>query len=407
MKFLKLAWRNIWRNKKRTLIAAGSLYFSIVFAIFMRSMQLGSYDIMIDNAVETYSGYIQIQDSNFWNDKSMDDMMEFSEELNTKILSEPGVKGVNPRLESFALASSGAKTKGVFVQAIDPEKDDEMTKMSKRLVSGSYIKQGDHGVVLSARLAMFMGLKVGDTVVFLSQGYQGVTAADKFPIRGIIKIAIPNLDNRLVLMPLEAAQNFYGAPNLVTSLSLNIDGGKGAVDQIEKGLETKLANTDLKVLSWTEINPVLQQQIDSDNASGILMLIILYMVIFFGVLGTIIMMTTERMKEFGVMVAVGMKRSTLMFLTLLESILIGLMGIIAGLITTLPFVYYYYLHPIKLTGDIARATEQYGMEPLLGFSMDPWLFINQFITVLLLMVVTLAYPAYKIMNLKIINALRG
>lgn len=407
MKFLKLAWRNIWRNKKRTLIAAGSLYFSIVFAIFMRSMQLGSYDIMIDNAVETYSGYIQIQDSSFWNDKSMDDMMEFSKELNSKILSEPGVKGVNPRLESFALASSGVKTKGVFVQAIDPEKDDEMTNMSKRLISGNYIKKGDHGVVLSARLAVFMGLQVGDTVVFLSQGYQGVTAADKFTVRGIIKIAIPNLDSRLVIMPLDAAQNFYSAPNLVTSLSLNIEGGKGAVEEIEKGLEKKLANTNLKVLSWLEINPILQQQIDSDNSSGIIMLIILYMVIFFGILGTIIMMTTERMKEFGVMVAVGMKRTKLMLLTLLESLLIGLLGISAGLITTLPFIYYLYLNPIKLTGEMARATEQYGMEPLLAFSIDPWLFVNQFITVLLLMAVTLSYPAYKILNLKIINALRG
>ncbi|MCF8295063.1 MAG: FtsX-like permease family protein [Bacteroidales bacterium] len=407
MNFLKLAWRNIWRNKRRTLIAAGSLYFAIVFALFMRSMQFGSYDIMIENSVKMYSGFIQIQDSTYWVDKSMDDLMEFNADLEAKINAQNGVIAVNPRLESFALSSFGLKTKGVFIQGINPDKDDQMTRMSKRLIDGSYVENGENGIVVSSRLAEYLGVKIGDSLVFLSQGYQGVTAADQFPIRGIIKLAIPELDNRLVVMPLDIAQNYYSAPGMVSSLSLDIEGGQHAVDGIAEGLRSALQNTSLEVLKWTDLNAVLKQQIDSDNASGLLMLMILYMVIFFGILGTIIMMTTERMKEFGVMVAVGMSRKTLLFITLTENLFIGLLGTISGLVSSLPFIFYYYNHPIRITGELAAATEQYGMEPLLGFSLEPMIFINQFLIVLMLMGLTLVYPAYKISTLKVIHALRA
>jgi len=111
MGMLKMAWRNIWRNKRRTLIAAASLYFAIVLAIIMRSLQLGTYDLMIDNAVKSYSGYIQIQDSAYWKDKSIDDMMEDSDELESTIMQTPGVISVLPRLESFSLVPAETKPK--------------------------------------------------------------------------------------------------------------------------------------------------------------------------------------------------------------------------------------------------------------------------------------------------------
>ena len=155
------------------------------------------------------------------------------------------------------------------------------------------------------------------------------------------------------------------------------------------------------------MNKTLKQQIEGDNISGIIMLGILYIVIFFGILGTIIMMTSERFKEFGVMVAVGMRRMRLVFMMLLETIFIGLVGLIAGVATSIPIILYYYQNPIHLTGEMAKSYEAYGIEPLLGFSIDPMIVINQFYTVLLLMMVTLIYPIFKISKLNIINALRG
>ncbi len=155
------------------------------------------------------------------------------------------------------------------------------------------------------------------------------------------------------------------------------------------------------------MNKVLKQQIDSDNISGMVLLAILYIVIFFGILSTIIMMTSERFKEFGVMVAVGMRRMKLVLMMLLETIFIGLIGLLAGVATSIPIVIYYYNHPIHLVGEMAKSYETYGIEPLMGFSIDPMIIVNQFYTVLLLMIITLVYPVFKISKLNIINALRG
>jgi ABC-type lipoprotein release transport system permease subunit len=136
MEIIKLAWRNIWRNKQRTLITASSLMFAVIFGVVMRSMQLGTYDIMIDSAVRQYSGFIQIQDTAYCKDKTIDDLMLDSVELREEISHLDNVISVLPRLESFALISSGTKTKGAIFQGIDPITDNKMTGIANKLVKG-------------------------------------------------------------------------------------------------------------------------------------------------------------------------------------------------------------------------------------------------------------------------------
>jgi len=309
-------------------------------------------------------------------------------------------------LESFALASSGNKTKGIILQGIDPVKDDKMTGLSSHLVKGVYLKPNDNGVVLAQKLAAYLNLNVGDTVVLLSQGYHGVTAANVFPIRGIVKVPNPALDRRLIVTSVESAQDFYGAQNMLTSVVVNIE-SKQDINKVMKEIKPYLKNSDLRILSWTDLNKELKQQIESDNGSGILMLGILYMVVFFGVLGTIIMLTAERQKEFAVMIAVGMQRRRLSILVFIETLFIGAIGILAGLAAALPIIFYYHSTPIRLTGEMAQTYESMGIEPLMGFTTQIDIFVNQFITVFIVLIVALIYPMLKIVYFNLINALKS
>ncbi len=406
MNLFKIAWRNLWRNKRRTLITAASLFFAVFFAIIMRSMALGTYDLMIDSAVRQYSGFIQIQNKEYWKEKTIDELMTDSDSLHRLIENQDGVVSLLPRLESFALASSGNKTKGIILQGINPLIDDKMTGLSSRLVKGKYLTEADNGVVLAQRLSSFLELNVGDTVVLLSQGYHGVTAANIFPVRGIVKVPNPTLDNRLIVTSIEAAQDFYGAPNMLTSLVVNIE-SKYDIDKVMAKVKKQLEGSDLSVLSWTDMNKELKQQIDSDNGSGKIMLAILYMVVFFGVLGTIIMLTAERKKEFAVMVSIGMQRFRLSVLVFIETIFIGFLGMLAGLIAAMPILLYYANSPIRLTGEMAKTYETMGIEPLMGFSLQVDIFINQFIIVFFVLIIALIYPTIKIWSFNLINALKS
>lgn len=406
MNLFKIAWRNLWRNKRRTLITAASLFVAIFLALIMRSMQLGTYDLMIDSAVRQYSGFIQIQQKDYQEEQTINESLEYSDSLFSIIGKQKGVVSLLPRLESFALASSGSKTKGIILQGIDPLKDDKMTGLSSHLVKGVYLKPKDNGVVLAQKLAAYLNLNVGDTVVLLSQGYHGVTAANVFPVRGIVKVPNPTLDKRLIVTSVESAQDFYGAPNMLTSVVVNIK-SKQDIDEVMKEIKPFLKNSDLKILSWTDLNKELKQQIETDSGSGVIMLGILYMVVFFGVLGTIIMMTAERQKEFAVMIAVGMQRRRLSILVFIETLFIGIIGIFAGLAAALPIILYYHSTPIRLTGEMAKTYESMGIEPLMGFTTQMDVFVNQFITVFIVLVVALIYPMLKIVYFNLINALKS
>ena len=134
MNNLKLAWRNLWRNRRRTLITSASIFFAVFFALVMRSLQLGSYDHMYKNAIESYTGYIQVQHKDFWDEKIVDNTFAFDEQLEQQILADENVAGTIPRFESFALASNGPQTKGVLVMGIDPEKEIHLSRIRDKMV---------------------------------------------------------------------------------------------------------------------------------------------------------------------------------------------------------------------------------------------------------------------------------
>jgi ABC-type lipoprotein release transport system permease subunit len=405
MNYFKIAWRNIWRNKRRTLITVASLYFAIVTALFMRSMQIGTYDLMIENAVQMYSGFIQIQEKDYWEDKTINNLMEKNQELEKAVEEIGGVNYTVPRLESFSLASSGDHTKGVVVQGVLPALEDSMTKLKNRLVKGDYLSENDIGVLVSQKLASFLKLNVGDTIIMISQGYHGVSAADQFPVRGIVKIPNPQLDNRLIIGSLSKIQSFFSAENMLTSVVVHID-SRDNVDRIASEIKSLIDKDKLRVMSWTEMNKSLKQQIDSDNVSGVIMLAILYIVIFFGLFGTIVMMTAERRKEFAVMLAIGMHRSKIILIVIFETLILGFFGLMAGVVSSLPFFIYYHDNPIRLTGEYGDIYESFGMEPLMGFSLNPSIFMNQFILVGIMLLFVLIYPTFKISKLNIINSIR-
>ncbi len=405
MEIIKLAWRNIWRNKQRTLITASSLMFAVIFGVVMRSMQLGTYDKMIDSAVRQYSGFIQIQDTSYWKDKTIDDLMLDSIELRKNIAQLKNVISVLPRLESFALISSGTKTKGAIFQGVDPIADNEMTGIANKLIKGNFLKENDNGILLSYHLASYLEVKVNDTVVLISQGYHGVTSADIFPIRGIVKIPNPKLDRILIIGAINKVQEFYGAEGMLTSMVVNIP-SKNNIEEVLPEVQNMVKGSHLKVLSWTDMNPELKQQIEADNGSGKIMLLILYVVVFFGILGTIIMMTAERQKEFAVMVSLGMRKSYLSIIVLLETLFLGILGSLTGTIISKVIILYYYNSPIQLGGEMKDIYEQFGIEPVLAFSNDVGIIINQFIVVFILLLIAVIYPMIKIRSFKIIDALR-
>ncbi|MDX1407012.1 MAG: hypothetical protein R3330_02735, partial [Saprospiraceae bacterium] len=180
---LRLAYRNIWRNRRRTLITAASILFAVFFAVVMRAIQVGAWQRMVDSVVHFYFGYAQVQAAGYWDERSIEQSLLYDDSLRNRLDQIAGLGGYTPRLESFALAAHEDQSRGALLIGIDPEAEDALTQLSSRVTEGSYF--GDGGVLMSSGLAEYLDLRLGDTAVFVSQGYHGTNAAGKYAVSGI------------------------------------------------------------------------------------------------------------------------------------------------------------------------------------------------------------------------------
>ncbi len=402
--YFHLAWRNLWRNKRRTLIASASVFFAVFFALAMRSMQEGSYDYMVDASVSMYTGYIQVHAKEYWDKRSIDKSMELSSTKIEQIDSIGHITLVTPRLESFSLISYGNVTKVASVVGIDPEKENLMTNLKSKLISGVYLADNSEGVMIAEGLAKSLKVEIGDSVVLYGQGYHGVTAAAQVQVDGIVKFTLPALNKSMVYLSLEYSQWLYSATNRITSLSLMIDEAS-ELDEVHSEV-SNLFNEKYEVMTWPELMPELVQGIEVDNAGGIIMLGILYVIIGFGIFGTVMMMTAERTKEFGILISVGMKKWRLSLVSLLESLFLSFIGVLAGIIVSIPILYYLNQNPIPLTGEMAELMLKFGLDPIVPFRFAPNIFIDQFLTVIIIAMISALYPLSFIRKLNPVKAIR-
>ncbi|MGB8357826.1 MAG: hypothetical protein WCD55_04340, partial [Bacteroidales bacterium] len=281
-----MAWRNLWRNKRRTIITAASVFFALFFSLVMRSFQLGAYDRLFKNVIESYTGYLQLQQKDYFDEAILDNSFVFDQGLADKMKTDPNVKDVVPRLESFALAAAESRTQGVIVMGIDPEGENRVSDIRSKLVrfklspaaiealraetlpervkglldtyageyyssqgrlmqdlgireedtatvlplmrkhasfSNEYFSEKETGsVIIGSGLSDYLKMNAGDTIVLTGQGYHGTTAAGKYRVKGIVKLPAPDIDNIIVYIPVATAQDLYAAPGMVTSAVISV-----------------------------------------------------------------------------------------------------------------------------------------------------------------------------------------
>ena len=311
---------------------------------------------------------------------------------------------MTPRLESFALVSAGDLTQPAMIVGINPKKEDHVTNLSRWITAGNYFGAQGNGILLAEGLAKNLNVGVNDTLALLSQGYYGNTVADEFVIRGILTFPSPELNKQFAYLEIGRAQEFFSAPGLLTSLVLMVPDYSDvnpAMRELDRTIDSRYS-----VMSWDEMQPEMVQMINGDRAGGVVMKAILYMVIAFGILGTIMMMMAERRKELGIMIAVGMQKYNLGSVLLYETIYMGIIGVIAGLVASIPVIIYLLNNPIPISGDAAKAMTDMGLQPVFMFSVAPKVFMNQVITVLIITVLISLYPFFNVGNMKAIKAIR-
>jgi len=399
---IKLAWRNIWRNRRRTIITMASVFFAVFFCVIYSSFERGTWGRVIENMLNTQTGHIQIHGKEYWDDKVIDNFMFMDSGTISELGNINNIVNVSPRLETFALAASDSVSKGIAIIGISPEKETQKSNLPSRIIKGEYLSEIDNGILIGEGLAKYLKVDIGDTLALIGQGYQGSSAAGLFTVRGILKLITTEMDNGVAYITLSTAQQFIDMPNGYSGILISINNNKRLNETIRKVKEVVDVQM-LDVYPWHFTMERLLQQSESNRAFLIFIMGILYVIVGFGILGTVIMMANERIREFSVMISLGMPRIRLVSIVSIELLIKSLIGAITAIVITLPITYWFNINPISLSGELASTYTQLGMEPLLPMAIELSIFVNQLITILIISLFTMIYPMQKILKLKLRN----
>ena len=407
---IKMAWRNIWRNPRRTILTISAIVFASTLLIFMLSFQLGSYGAMINASVRIHTGHLQVQAKGYQDKKDMRLVVPDPSAVGKLMAGIPEVDAYTFRANAFSLASSEERTYGVMVIGVDPVRESRVSSLPQLIRQGRYLAEHDtNQALLGQLLAKNLRVGVGDEVTILGQGRDGSIAATVVKIKGIYSSGMDDFDRSSLHIPLELFQDVYsmrGAVHEVVAIGRSLSD----VDEMKRAVRAGLRRLDQKeplvALDWNEIMPGLLQAIELDLVSGIIFWFILIVVVAFSILNTFLMAVFERTREFGVLMAIGTTPGRLTRLLLIESAAMTMIGISIGIICGCLLTWYFQVHGINL-GGASELMSQYGISGRMYPRLSLITALSGPGAVLIITVLTALYPAFKVRRLKPVEAMRA
>jgi ABC-type lipoprotein release transport system permease subunit len=401
MPLLILAWRNVWRNRRRSLITAASVVVAVFFVVLVEALNQGVTGYLIDNEIRMYTAHIEINRPGY--ERQVGKAMTDLHEVERVLQDMPRVTAFTRRLEMLALASHGEMSCPAILWGIEPDVQAAFFSYDG-MVSRGEAEPG--AVVLAGGLAEVLGAAPGDSIVLVGQSYRGRLSAAIFPVSGIADIPIPDLNDHMVFAPIALIQELADVPDGATSLLVSLRDKEQAA-AVRDELTARMDTTRFRARTWTEMMGGRLGTYDLRAAGVLILKGVLYLIMGFGILSTIMLTNNERRREYGMLMALGMKRRKLAGVLTAEMLAITLMGALAGVAVTVPVVSLLHHRPIRLGGELGEIMARFNVEPLLVLSNDPEIFVH---AALLVGAMTLALSLAgmgRVVGMNVVEALRG
>ena len=401
MLYLKLAWRNIWRNSRRTLITQFALIVALSLMIACSGLTWGLVKQMERNATLLGPGELQIHRPGYLDDRSIYRVIDHPHTL-IATLEQSGVKAAS-RLHGFGLVSHGENSSGTQVLGIDPVKEKTVTEFHKHLFKGSFLQQAKD-VLLGKKIAVTLDAVIGDELVIVTQAADGSIGNDLYRVAGILKGISEEIDRSTVMMSLADFRSLFSLHDVATEIVLRRNDATEDLTLIRNRI--KLAVPDQEVKTWKEIFPAVSDMLELTDASIYILLTIIYLAGSLIMLNTMLMSVFERIKELGIMMAIGFRPMQVLLLIFLETFFLTLCGALMGLACGVSLSLYLTYYGLDLTS----ITEGFSF---VGIAAEPhWFAVTTFNTVcppfiflFVLSLLAVIYPAIKASLLKPVDAL--
>lgn len=403
----KIAYRDLLRSKRRSLLTLLAMVMGVTLLIFMSSMYKGIFDGSLKMAIQLQTSHLQVRAASYDPDQvslEWKDLLTDPAGLTQQIQNTPGVLDATPVIWANGMVLSGEESVGVTVNGVDPQSS-LLDPIRQSLVAGAFPAADDRtGVLIGKRLADTLELQVGDEVVLvISTSNQGTDQAP-FIITGLYDTGVGQYDEVNVYLPLAKAQTFSAAGERASAIRVLLDDR-----ETTDAFAAAFRGPGLNVMTWRELNKLIIDSVDASIVfTGLLNFIVLGMVAVV-IANTLLMSVFERTREMGILAALGMKRRQILGMFLMEAGMLGMAGVAAGLMVGGAIVYYYSKVGIEFAQSVmeAKASNMITYGRLLYLSFAPEQAFTLTLSALVIVLVVAIYPAWFAARLEPVQALHG
>ena len=327
---LRLAWRNVWRNGRRSAINVAAMGFGLAAIMFGQSMMKSLQYQLVEKATGSFTGHVRIQRRDVDEPKFPDKFMTDPEPAAKLMAADPRVLAWGRRIHLTGLISSPKMSLGALICGVEPEKESQITDMAGYVKEGRYLRNGEKGIVMGRKIAGRLDVRLGEKVVLMAQAADGSMGAEAFRLVGISETGSESFDGQMVWIPISAMQELLGRPGQANELAAKLKDLNEAA-AVSADFNAKLGPGNIGALTWKSIDKeIIGIQAFQDGLLTIVLFVV-FAIVALGVLNTQLMSLFERVREFGVLMAIGARPRWIVRLVLIESALLGLVGTALGI----------------------------------------------------------------------------
>jgi ABC-type lipoprotein release transport system permease subunit len=400
---LALAWRNVWRNFRRSLITTASMGCGLAAIMFGQSMIISEQHQLVEKATGSITGHIQIQARNIKDYKFPDHYLEGVDKVEEALRSTPEIAAYGRRIHLTGLISSPAASVGALISSVEPQVEPRITTMSTYVTDGKFLS-GPKTVTIGDKLAQRLDVRVGEKVVVMAQADDGSMGAEAYRVSGIFHTGSTTFDGQIVYVPLPAMQELLATGAHINHFVARLKYIDDA-DRVQQELREKLRGLPVQVLSWKDVDHEIMAIQKFQNGLLDIVLLIIFSIVALGILNTLLMSLFERVREFGVLMAIGAKPRWVLKLVLIESVTLGAVGMLLGLAAGSAMIAYF--HRAGLPLPIGDAMSYFIPFPRVIFLRFAWAkHLSAAAAILVVSILAAVPPALRAMRLRPAEALR-
>ena len=402
---LKLAWRNLIVRNKQTLILLLAISMGVFGLIFLESFMEGFYVLMIDTAINTDMGHIQVHEKDYLEKRDVLLVIPDSDKKIQQISKTSHVKGVSPRILANGFFSSPESSNYGRIFGIDPRMEESVTTICSKIVKGEKLAKGDdHQVFIGQALADKLKIDIGDKMVLQAKDTTGSIGGSAFRVKGTFKTSSKDFDKTNVYVTTEAARKMLSLKKDFHEIAIRVDNQKN-VNSTSAAIKSKIGNKIISVETWQQLQPVLTQMIDMSRQMTYIFYLIVYIALAFGIINAFMMEIFDRIKEFGIMMSLGTRPSNIFSLLMWESILLSFASAIMGSIISVLFIKLVMRSQMDLS-MFGNGMGFMGLSNIIPLPLTPTMIMRCAVSTIIAVIVATIYPALRAALFKPVEAVR-